>query len=56
MGDSLKYWYDSNFGENEDKNGKVFSNDVLSIVDLFKLLSAEDKLKVKQLIREERIW
>lgn len=54
MGDSVqKYYLDNSFQED---NNQTVSNDVLNILDLFRLLSAEEKLKVKQLIREEKIF
>lgn len=53
MGDSVqKFYLDDSFQE----NNQTVSNDVLNILDLFRLLSAEEKLKVKQLIREEKIF
>ncbi len=54
MSDSVqKFYLDDSF---QEENNQTVSNDVLNIIDLFRLLSAEEKIKVKQLIREERVW
>jgi hypothetical protein len=52
MGDSVnKYYLDDN--KEEDKE---YSQDVINILELFRLLSLEDKAAVKRLIREENIF
>lgn len=53
MGDTLKYWDEQDF-QNYEK--ETLSEDVQHILDLFRLLSAEERLKVKQLVREEKIF
>lgn len=53
MGDTLKYWNGQDF-QNYEK--ETLSKDVHYILDLFRLLSAEERLKVKQLVREEKIF
>lgn len=53
MGDSIKYWEDR---LEQETISNSFSNDVINILDLFKLLSTEEKLKVKRLIKEEKIF
>jgi len=50
MGDSMKYFEDRL--ENSENNETVSNY----IIDLFRLLSAEEKLKVKRLIKEEKIF
>jgi len=54
MSDSVQRFYsDESFGEKEIKNN---SKEVQNILDIFRLLSVEDKISVKRLIREEEIF
>ena len=53
MGDSIKYWEER---LEQETVSNSFSKDIINILDLFRLLSAEEKLKVKQLIKEEKIF
>lgn len=48
----MKYWEEQNF---EPKEQEQLSNNVVNILNLFRLLSVQDKLKVRNLIREESI-
>lgn len=48
----MKYWEEQNFEPREEEQ---LSKDVVNILDLFRLLSVQDKLKVRNLIREESI-
>lgn len=56
MSDSIKYWEEQNFGEKEIKTEETYSQDVINIRELFRLLSYNDKALVKRLIREENIF
>ena len=61
MGDSVqKYFMDNSYLE-ETKVDKIeldkeLSKDVVNIIDLFRLLSSAEKLAVKRIIREEKIF
>lgn len=52
MSDSVSYF----FNEEPTENKKELSQDVINILDLFRLLSSEEKATVKRLIREENIF
>ena len=56
MSDSVKYWEEQSFGEKEIKTEETYSQDVINIRELFRLLSYNDKALVKRLIREENIF
>ena len=61
MSDSIKYWEEQSFGEQElrskeNKETEEYSQDVINIRELFRLLSYNDKALVKRLIREENIF
>ena len=51
MGDSRSY-YEDRLGEETEKE---YSKEVLDILDLFRLLSIEDKVAVKRLIETEKL-
>jgi len=53
MGDTLKYWEEQTFEPSQEEE---LSEDVLSILQLFRLLTAIDKVVVKKLLREESIF
>ena len=56
MTDTIRYYLDQeSFGEKEIKT-EEYSQDVINIRELFRLLSFEDKVIVKRLIREEKIF
>jgi hypothetical protein len=56
MGDSVsKFFLDNSFLE-EPKENKELSEDVVNILELFRLLKTEDKATAKRLIREESIF
>ena len=54
MSDSVKYYFEENFGK--EKTEENYSQDVINIRELFRLLSYNDKALVKHLIREESIF
>ena len=54
MSDTIKYWEEQNLSPTESK--KELSKDIINILDLFRLLSSEEKATVKRLIREENIF
>ena len=57
MGDSVsKFFLDNSFLEEPKEDKEVLSEDVVNIIQLFRLLSAEQKVKVKKLIKEENIF
>ena len=57
MSDSVQKFYldQESFGEKEIKT-EEYSQDVINIRELFRLLSYNDKALVKRLIREENIF
>ena len=57
MSDSVQKFYldQESFGEKE-KTEEKYSQDVINIRELFRLLSVEDRILVKHLIREESIF
>jgi hypothetical protein len=57
MGDSVsKFFLDNSFLEEPKEDKEVLSEDVVNIIDLFRLLNSAEKLAVKRLIREENIF
>ena len=56
MSDSVKYWEEQNFGEKEIKTEEKYSQDVINIKELFRLLSVENRILVKRIIAEEKIF
>jgi len=53
MGDSRSYWEDR-LSEEAEYGARV-SKEVLNFLDLFRLLSVEDKVAVKRLIEKEKL-
>lgn len=51
-----KFYLDDSFGEKENITEEIYSQDVINIRELFRLLSYNDKALVKRLIREENIF
>lgn len=51
-----KFYLDDSFGEKEHKTEETYSQDVINIRELFRLLSFEDKVITKRLLREEEIF
>ena len=52
-----KFYLDQeSFGEKEIKTEEIYSQDVINIRELFRLLSFEDKVITKRLLREENIF
>jgi hypothetical protein len=57
MGDSVsKFFLDNSFLEEPKEDKEVLSEDVVNIVQLFRLLSSAEKVKVKQILRDEDIF
>ena len=57
MGDSVsKFFLDNSFLEEPKEDKEVLSEDVVNIIQLFRLLSAEQKVEVKRLIKLENIF
>ena len=56
MSDSIKYWEEQSFGEKEIKTEETYSQDVINIRELFRLLSVENSILVKRIIAEEKIF
>ena len=56
MSDAVqKYFLDNSYLE-VPKEKEELSEDVVNIIQLFRLLSAEQKVKVKQILRDENIF
>ena len=57
MSDSVQKFYldQESFGEQEIKT-EEYSQDVINIKELFRLLSVEDRILVKRIIAEEKIF
>ena len=58
MSDTItRYYLDDSFGEQELRSKtEEYSQDVINIRELFRLLSFEDKVITKRLFREEPIF
>ena len=62
MSDSFKYWEESNFPtqslktSSAEKSKKELTENVKNILDLYNLLSIEEKIEVKKLIREQKVF
>ena len=62
MSDSFKYWEESNFPaqslktSSAEQNKKELTENVKNILDLYSLLSVEEKTEVKKLIREQKVF
>ena len=57
MGDSVsKFFLDNSFLEEPKEDKEVLSEDVVNILELFRLLSINDKITVKKLIRDETVF
>jgi len=56
MSDSVTYYMDNSYLENPKEDKEVLSEDVVNIVQLFRLLSSAEKVKVKQILRDENIF
>lgn len=53
MGASINYWEDR-ISEKELK--EIYSKEVIDFIDLFRMLSLEDKVKAKRLISQETLF
>lgn len=52
-----KFYLDQeSFSEKENKTEEKYSQDVINIKELFRLLSVEDRILVKRIIAEEKIF
>jgi hypothetical protein len=47
---------DNSYLENPKEDKEVLSEDVVNILELFRLLSAENKVKARQLLKQENIF
>ena len=58
MSDSVQKFYldQESFAEQEIKTEEKYSQDVINIKELFRLLSVEDRILVKRIIAEEKIF
>ena len=57
MSDSVtKYFMDNSYLEEPKQEDKELSKDVVNIIQLFRLLSVENKVKVRQLLKNENIF
>ena len=57
MSDSVsKYFMDNSYLEEPKQDDKELSKDVVDIIQLFRLLSVENKVKVRQLLKQENIF
>jgi hypothetical protein len=58
MSDSVQKFYldQESFGEKEIKTEEKYSQDVINIRDLFRLLSLEDKVLVRRILSQENIF
>ena len=57
MSDSIsKFFLDNSFFEEPKEDKEVLSEDVVNIIQLFRLLSSAEKVKVKQILRDEDIF
>ena len=58
MSDSVQKFYldQESFDEKEIKTEEKYSQDVINIKELFRLLSVEDRILVKRIIAEENIF
>ena len=55
MGDSVQKYYMDNSYLEVPKEKEELSEDVVNIIQLFRLLSLNDKVEVKKLIRDENL-
>lgn len=58
MSDSVQKFYldQESFGEKEIKTEEKDSQDVMNILDLFKMLSIEDKITTIRKLRQEKLF
>ena len=58
MSDSVQKFYldQESFGEQEIKTEEKYSQDVINIKELFRILSVENRILVKRIIAEEKIF
>ena len=58
MSDSVQKFYldQESFGEKEIKTEEKDSQDVIDILDLFKMLSIEDKITTIRKLRQEKLF
>lgn len=51
-----RFWEEQEYFENREKEQEPLNKDVENILELFRLLSPENKVKVKQLLKSEKIF
>lgn len=51
-----KFYLDQESFSEKEKTEEKYSQDVINIKELFRLLSVEDKILVKRIIAEEKIF
>ena len=56
MGDSVQKYYMDNSYLEIPKESEEISKEVVNILELFRLLSINDKIVVKKLIRDETVF
>ena len=54
MSDSLTFWEEQVFSA--EKSKKKITENVKNILELYNLLSLEEKIEVKRLIREQKLF
>lgn len=54
MSDTVKYWEEQDFGQEENKEEQ--SKNVKLIIELFNLLSPSEKVEVKKIIRSSSVF
>ena len=55
MTDTIRYYLDQDFGTEKVETEKD-SQDVMNILDLFKMLSIEDKITTIRKLRQEKLF
>lgn len=51
-----KFWEEQEYFENKEIKQEPLNKDVENILEQFRLLSLEDKVKVKQLLKTEKLF
>lgn len=51
-----RFWEEQEYFENREIEQEPLNKDVENILELFRLLSPENKVKVKQLLKSEKIF
>lgn len=56
MNTEQKYFWDESYLEKVEKEEEELSEDVVHILRMFDVLSIEDKVKIKKLIKNRDLW